>query len=90
MKYREGQSSKQSKKSKDNKKIEELTNELASKNELLLRTAAEFDNFKKIAEIYFNRNDYDQFMGDEKFECTRTILKKYAERTQMQLSKEIK
>lgn len=41
---------KESKKSKDNKKIEELTNELASKNELLLRTAAEFDNFKRRTE----------------------------------------
>ena len=41
---------KESKKSKESKKIEELTNELANQKELLLRTAAEFDNFKKRTE----------------------------------------
>lgn len=41
---------KESKKSKENKKIEELNNELAHQKELLLRTAAEFDNFKRRTE----------------------------------------
>ncbi len=41
---------KESKKSKESKKIEELTNELTQKSELLLRTAAEFDNFKRRTE----------------------------------------
>ena len=41
---------KESKKGKDNKKIEELSNELANQKELLLRTAAEFDNFKRRTE----------------------------------------
>ena len=41
---------KESKKSKDNKKIEELTNELSNQKELFLRTAAEFDNFKRRTE----------------------------------------
>ena len=41
---------KESKKAKDNKKIEELNNELAYQKELVLRTAAEFDNFKRRTE----------------------------------------
>lgn len=41
---------KETKKNKDNKKIEELTNELANQKELFLRTAAEFDNFKRRTE----------------------------------------
>ncbi len=38
---------KEKKKSKANAEIEKLKSELESKNDLLLRTAAEFDNFKK-------------------------------------------
>lgn len=41
---------KDSKKSKENKKIDELTIELANQKELFLRTAAEFDNFKRRTE----------------------------------------
>ena len=53
-------------------------------------TTIELEKIDISNKIYFDRNDYDQFMGDEKFECTKTILKKYAERTQMQLNKGIK
>ncbi len=38
------------KKSKKDKEIEELNSELAAKQDLLLRTAAEFDNYKKRTE----------------------------------------
>lgn len=41
---------KEPKKGKDNKKIEELTAEVEKQKELLLRTAAEFDNFKRRTE----------------------------------------
>lgn len=41
---------KEQKKGKDAKKIEELTAELQKQKELLLRTAAEFDNFKRRTE----------------------------------------
>lgn len=41
---------KETKKSKESKKIEELNNELANQKELFLRTAAEFDNFKRRTE----------------------------------------
>lgn len=41
---------KDTKKSKENKKIEELSNELANQKDLFLRTAAEFDNFKRRTE----------------------------------------
>lgn len=47
----ENEKPKQTKKpSKDKQLIEKLQNELNEKNELLLRTAAEFDNFKKRTE----------------------------------------
>ena len=41
---------KKEKKTKANAEVEKLKNELESKNDLLLRTAAEFDNFKKRTE----------------------------------------
>ena len=41
---------KMEKKTKANAEVEKLKNELESKNDLLLRTAAEFDNFKKRTE----------------------------------------
>ena len=41
---------KKEKKSKNNAEIEKLKSELESKNDLLLRTAAEFDNYKKRTE----------------------------------------
>ena len=41
---------KKEKKTKTNQEIEKLKAELESKNDLLLRTAAEFDNFKKRTE----------------------------------------
>lgn len=44
------QKEKKEKKSKKDTEIEKLTAELEAKNDLLLRTAAEFDNFKKRTE----------------------------------------
>ena len=41
---------KESKKSKESKKIDELSSELSNQKELFLRTAAEFDNFKRRTE----------------------------------------
>ncbi len=44
------QKEKKERKSKKDAEIEKLTSELENKNDLLLRTAAEFDNFKKRTE----------------------------------------
>lgn len=47
---KQSQAKKELKKSKESKRIEELTAELEKQKELLLRTAAEFDNFKRRTE----------------------------------------